>query len=252
MAFAEPLPESTETPRGPRNRRDADDRSRRHRGELAVADAKAPHRRMCGGGQGQRLRAGTRAGHRQARQGRLQDFLRGRHRRSAACAHTRTRCRDLRAQRIRARSGKSIHRTQRPAGDQQHRRTRRVGCLRRRPELARRRGDPCGHRHEPPRHAAGRSRRAGAARSGRKSRHHVVDEPPRLRGGQPTIHSTRVKSGSSASCVCSFRAFRLRSPTPPESSSASRRISIWEDPAPGCTDSIRRRASPTRCARWSN
>jgi hypothetical protein len=179
MAFAEPLPESAGPPRT-RDRRHADHRSCRRRGELARAGAQAPHRRMRRRGQGQRLRARPRTGHRKARQGRLQDVFRGRSCRSAARARPRARGDDLRAQRICARGGEAFAEINaRPV----------INSM---TELAEWdafvaaqnwRGGAALHVDTGMNRLgiSPRKPRACAARAERESRHHAVDEPPRLR-----------------------------------------------------------------------
>ena len=145
-----------------------------------------------------------------------------------------------------------VRRTERATGYQQHDRTRGVGCLRRRSELARRRGAPCRYRHEPARHHRGRSRRLGAARADRKPRHHAVDEPPRLRRDRrPPAHRQPNPAVSRTAHALSrhprfagqlvrylprrFGAFRYRT-----------------GPAPRSMASTRRRTAPIPCKAWSN
>ena len=208
---------------------------------------------MRRGGQGQRLWLGLEPVHGKTGAGRLQDLFRRRSRRSPAGANARARGGDICVQRLLARSAATAFiELNVAAGHQQHHRACRMGRLRRRPGLARRRGDACRHRHEPAGHLGRRGGSAGAARAARKSRHHAFDEPSRLRRNARSPAQRPRRSGCFASCACSITAFPLRSPIRRASSSATRRTATWCGPAPRSTASIRRRAAPIRCAASSN
>ena len=93
---------------GARNRRHADHRPCRDRGELAYAGAPAAHRRMRRRGQGQCLWPRPATGDDDAGAGRLQDVLRRRSCRSAHRALARARRHDLRARWLYAGLGRRL------------------------------------------------------------------------------------------------------------------------------------------------
>ena len=203
-------------------------------------------------GQGQCLWPGPGAGHGHARQGRLQDVLRGRSCGSTARTRAGARRHDLCARRLHAGRIAGLRRAQCPAGHQQHDRACRVGRLRRRPQLARRRGAAGGHRHEPARHFAGRSRRAGAAHPDRKSRHHAVDESLGLRRDRrPSAHrepdqtvsrTPRPLSRHSGLARQFLRHFPRRLGTVRSGAAWGRALRRQSDARPAQSDARRRRA----------
>ena len=208
--------------------------------------------RMRRGGQGRRLRLRHRAGRAGAGARRLQDLLRRRSFRGPAPA----RC-GARATRSTCSTACSPTR-RRPLPNSSARPV--IGSLVELAEwdgfcatqrLARRRGAACRHRHEPARPCARGGGGARAAHPRRKSRHHAVDEPSRLRRAGTSIRSTTSRSSCSARCACFTAASPPRSPIHPAFSWAGRRIATWcgrasalygVNPTPG---------QATRCSRSS-
>ena len=125
-------------------------------------------------------------------------------------------------------------------------------AFRRRQRLARRRRAARRHRHEPARlyrRRGGGSRRASQSE---RSRHRAGDEPLRLlREARPSAQRPADPALPRDPRRC-FAASPARSPIRREFFSARRRITIWCAPASRSTAPTRRRASPTRCGRWSS
>ncbi len=136
-------------------------------------------------------------------------------------------------------------------GHQQPERACRVGCLRRRQRLARRRGLARRYRHEPARHLARRSRRRRSAFARRSVRHHPGDEP--LRPGGERRRSAQRRADAAFSrhpravprrpgLARQFVRHLSRRIRPLRSRAAGRRALRRQPDA---------RPQATRCARWS-